>query len=163
MDNDLVLEQTLSPLSTFLLAGFRLDGFSIIKPRVTHAPSPDLTSLTTFLDDRYISPAVLYIQVSSLQGQEPQDMMSVAEYRLPEVKPGTAMYFDFPRPLQTQRISFRLVGDVTAFADDPADHQEDPDFKGSPFAAGVSLSNKIKLYYYADPYEVGKWASLSAI
>jgi hypothetical protein len=27
----------------------------------------------------------------------------------------------------------------------------------------LSLANRIKLYYFADPYELGKWASLSAI
>lgn len=52
------------------MAGFRLDGFSAIKPRVTHSPSSDVTMLDTlsdFLDDRLISPAMLYIQVSAFQ------------------------------------------------------------------------------------------------
>lgn len=68
MDNDLVLEQYLSPASP-LLAGFRLDAFSAIKPRVTHSPSSDLhsTNFSSLLDDRYITPAVLYIQVSVIQ------------------------------------------------------------------------------------------------
>ncbi|KAJ4723770.1 Phosphoinositide phosphatase [Melia azedarach] len=83
MDNDLLLEQYLPPASP-LLAGFRLDAFPTIKPRVTHSPSSDSdiwdTSLT-FLEDRYISPAVLYIQVSALQ--EPLNMVTIAEYRLP--------------------------------------------------------------------------------
>ena len=69
MDNDLVLEQYLLPSSS-LLAGFRLDAFNAIKPRITHSPSSDVdicdTSIT-FLEDRQISPAVLYIQVSALQ------------------------------------------------------------------------------------------------
>ena len=69
MDNDLVLEQYLLPSSP-LLAGFRLDAFNAIKPRITHSPSSDVdiwdTSIT-FLEDRHISPAVLYIQVSALQ------------------------------------------------------------------------------------------------
>ncbi|THG23694.1 hypothetical protein TEA_008791 [Camellia sinensis var. sinensis] len=161
MDNDLVLEQYLSPASP-LLAGFRLDGFSAIRPRITHSPSSDVniwdTSLT-FLEDRHISPAVLYIQVSAFQ--EPRNMVTMAEYRLPEVKSGTPMYFDFPRQIQTCRISFRLLGDVAAFTDNPAE-QEDSDFR-PPVAAGLSLSNRVKLYYYADPYELGKWASLSAV
>ncbi|KAK9289187.1 hypothetical protein L1049_017661 [Liquidambar formosana] len=161
-DNDLVLEQYLSPASP-LLAGFRLDAFSAIKPRVTHSPSPDVnnwdTSMT-FLEDRHISPAVLYIQVSALQ--ESHNMVTVAEYRLPEAKAGTAMYFDFPRQIQTRRITFKLLGDVAAFADDPAE-QDDSDFRAPPLAVGLSLSNRIKLYYNADPYEQGKWASLSAV
>lgn len=69
MDSDLVLEQYLPPSSP-LLAGFRLDAFSAIKPRLTHSPSSDEdmwdTSIT-FLEDRHISPAVLYIQISALQ------------------------------------------------------------------------------------------------
>ena len=89
-------------------------------------------------------------------------MVVVAEYRLPEVKVGTPMYFDFPRPLTTRRVSFRLLGDVAAFADDPAD-QDDSDIRGRPLATGLSLSSRIKLYYYADPYELGKWANLSAV
>ncbi|KAK9205663.1 hypothetical protein WN943_015931 [Citrus x changshan-huyou] len=28
---------------------------------------------------------------------------------------------------------------------------------------GLSLSNRIKLYYYCDPYELGKWASLFGV
>lgn len=160
-DTDLTLEQYLSPASP-LVAGFRLDAFSAIKPRVTHSPS-DLnicdTSMT-FLEDRHISPAVLYIQVSALQ--ESQNMVTVAEYRLPEAKAGTAMYFDFPRRLQTRRITFKLLGDVAAFADDPAE-QDQSDSRASARAAGLSLTNRIKLYYYADPYELGKWASLSAV
>ncbi|XP_047334553.1 probable phosphoinositide phosphatase SAC9 isoform X2 [Impatiens glandulifera] len=157
MENDLVLEQYLPPASQ-LVAGFRLDGFSAIKPRFTHSPSSD--DDMKFLEDRYISPPVLYIQVSALQ--EPHNMITVAEYRLPEVKPGTAMYFDFLRPIQSQRISFRLLGDVAAFGDDPSE-SEDSETRGSPFAAGLSLWNRIKLYYYGDPYEVGKWASLSTV
>lgn len=68
-DNDLVLEQYLSPASP-LLAGFRLDGFSAIRPRATHSPPSDVNlwdSSSTFLDNRQISPAVLYIQVSAFQ------------------------------------------------------------------------------------------------
>uniref|UniRef100_A0A5B7B4H6 Putative phosphoinositide phosphatase SAC9 n=1 Tax=Davidia involucrata TaxID=16924 RepID=A0A5B7B4H6_DAVIN len=162
LDSDLVLEQYLSPASP-LLVGFRLDGFSAIKPRVTHSPSSDVKiwdTSSTFLEDRHISPAVLYIQVSSFQ--EPHNMVTVAEYRLPEVKAGTPMYYDFPRPIQTRRISFRLLGDITAFTDDPAE-QDDSDFRAPALAVGMSLSNRIKLYYYADPYELGKWASLSAV
>lgn len=88
-------------------------------------------------------------------------MVVVEEYRLPEVKAGTPMYFDFPRPVTTRRVSFRLLGDVASFADEPAD-QDDSDLRGR-LATGLSLSNRIKLYYYADPYELGKWASLSAV
>jgi hypothetical protein len=88
-------------------------------------------------------------------------MVTIGEFRLPEAKAGTAMYFDFPRPISTRRISFKLLGDVAAFADDPTE-QDDSSFW--PLASGLSLSNRIKLYYCADPYELGKWAtSLSAI
>lgn len=89
-------------------------------------------------------------------------MLTIAEYRLPEAKAGTPMYFDFPREIQTRRITFKLLGDITAFADDPTE-QDDPSSRVLPVAAGLSLSNRIKLYYYADPYELGKWASLSAV
>ncbi|KAJ4839192.1 putative phosphoinositide phosphatase sac9 [Turnera subulata] len=162
LEYDLVLEQYLSPVSP-LLAGFRLDAFSAIKPRVAHSPSSDLdmwdTSIT-FLDDRHISPAVLYIQVSALQ--ESHNMVIIGEYRLPEVKPGTPLYFDFPRRIQARRIVFKLMGDVAAFCDDPAEVDEN-NVRPLPLAGGLSLANRIKLYYYADPYEQGKWASLSAI
>lgn len=68
MDNNLVLEQYLSPASP-LLAGFRLDVFSAMKPRVTHSPLSDVDSppFSSIFDDRYINPAVLYLQVSVLQ------------------------------------------------------------------------------------------------
>lgn len=89
-------------------------------------------------------------------------MVTIGEYRLPEAKAGTAMYFDFPRQIQTRRVSFKLLGDVAAFADDPAE-LDDSDLRAPPLAVGLSLSNRIKLYYYGDPYELGKWASLSAI
>lgn len=89
-------------------------------------------------------------------------MVNVAEYRLPEVKAGTPMYFDFPRQISTRRISFRLLGDIAAFTDDQTE-QDDSDLRARPVAVGLSLANRIKVYYYADPYEVGKWASLSAV
>lgn len=51
-----------------MLSGFRIDGFSVIKPRVTHAPSSDkIWDTSSFLEDRLISPAILYIQVSALK------------------------------------------------------------------------------------------------
>ncbi|KAE8714463.1 putative phosphoinositide phosphatase SAC9 [Hibiscus syriacus] len=146
MDHDLVLEQYLPPSSPFL-AGFLLEAFNTIKPRITHSPSSDAdiwdTSIT-FLEDRHISPAVLYIKVSAIQDGKGSNMVTIAEYRLPETKPGTPMYFDFPEQIQTRRICFRLVGDVSAFADDPME-QDVSGFRAPP--AGLSLSNKIKLYH----------------
>ncbi|KAK7319802.1 hypothetical protein RJT34_04528 [Clitoria ternatea] len=161
MDNDLVLEQYLSPASP-LLSGFRLDAFSAIKPRVTHSPFSDVNNKTfsSLIDDRYITPAVLYIQVSALQ--EYHNMVTIGEYRLPEAKAGTPLYFDFPQQIQTRRISFKLLGDVAAFTDDPLE-QDDSGTRISPLAVGLSLSNRVKLYYYADPYDLGKWASLAAV
>lgn len=161
IENDLVLEQFLSPASP-MLAGFRLDGFSAIKNRSNHSPSTDLDvgGRNCLIEERLISPAVLYIQVSAVQ--ESHNMVTVAEYRLPEVRAGTAMYFDFPRQISTRRVTFRLLGDIAAFSDDPAE-QDDQEYKLYPWAAGLSLANRIKLYYYADPYELGKWASLSAV
>lgn len=94
--------------------------------------------------------------------QEQYKTVTIAEYRLPEARDGTKMYFDFPKQIQAQRVSFKLLGDVAAFADDPAE-AVDLSGRASPFAAGLSLANRIKLYYYADPYEVGKWASLSNV
>ncbi|KAF4352525.1 hypothetical protein G4B88_013355, partial [Cannabis sativa] len=143
MSNDLILEQFLLPASP-LLAGFRLDAFSAIKPRVTHSPSSKAhiwDTSPTLLEDRYITPAVLYIQVSVLQ--EPHSMVTIGEYRLPETR----------RTDTKRRITFKLVGDITAFADEPTEQDD----------SGLSLANRIKLYYYADPYELGKWASLSAV
>ncbi|KAF3653242.1 hypothetical protein FXO38_15735 [Capsicum annuum] len=92
--------------------------------------------------------AVLYIQVAAFQ--EPHTMVTVAECRLPEVKVGTAMYFDFPNQISTRRMSFRLLGDVGAFTDDPSE-KDDSDGRVRIVAAGLSLANRIKLYYYADP------------
>ncbi|XP_020575965.1 probable phosphoinositide phosphatase SAC9 [Phalaenopsis equestris] len=161
--NDLVLELYLSPAAP-ALAGFRLDAFSVIRPRIAHSPfSSDVDmwdSSLTGLEDRHVNPAILYMQVSAIQ--EPRNYVNVGEYRLPEVKGGTPIYFDFPRQIQACRITFRLLGDVAAFRDDIPD-QDDPNQKGSPLASGLSLSNRIKLYYYADPYELGKLASLSAV
>lgn len=161
--NDLVLELYLSPTAPGL-AGFRLDVFNVIRPRVTHSPSPLDTDIwdssVTGLEDRHIAPAILYIQVSAIQ--EPRNYVNVGEYRLPETKGGTPIYFDFPHLIHASRIDFRLCGDVAAFRDDIPD-QDDPAQKGMPLASGLSLSNRIKLYYYADPYELGKLASLSAV
>lgn len=164
IENDLVLEQYISPGSP-MLAGFRLDAFTAIRPRVTHSPSADANSWewnpsTLLIEERHINPAVLYIQVAALQ--ESNNMATVAEFRLPETRPGTPMYFDFPGLIQTRRITFRLLGDVAAFIDDPTE-QDDSEFRSSPLAAGLSLANRVKLYYYAEPNELGKWASLSAV
>lgn len=67
--DDLVLEQYLSPTSP-PLAGFRLDGFTAIKPRVMHSPSSDSNihdNSSVFIEERFIYPAVLYLQVSAFQ------------------------------------------------------------------------------------------------
>ena len=52
-----------------MLTGFRLDGFSAIKHRLNHSPSTDLDlgGRNRLIEERLISPAVLYIQVSALQ------------------------------------------------------------------------------------------------
>lgn len=90
--------------------------------------------------------------------------MTIGEYRLPEVKYGTPMYFDFSNQISTRRVVFRLLGDMAAFSDDPAEQDNNSEYRGaSPWAAGLTLTNKIKLYYYAEPYELGKWANLSQI
>ncbi|CAA6664753.1 unnamed protein product [Spirodela intermedia] len=158
--NDLVLEQYL-PIGSPPLAGFRLDAFNIIKPRITHSPVyKDMgiwNSSLTCLEDRYIHPAVLHMQVSVVQ--DSRNWVIVKEYRLPEVRPGTAMYFDFPGVIQAQAVAFKLLGDVAAFSDDPT--EEESSLRS--LAAGLSLSNRIKPYYYADPSEVGRLASFSAV
>lgn len=94
--------------------------------------------------------------------QESRKPVVVGEYRLPEAKAGTPLYFDFPRQFQADLVVFKLLGDITAFADDVPD-QDSTNFRALPLASGLSLSNKIKLYYCADPYELGKLSSLSAI
>lgn len=69
MENDIVLEQYLS-LASPMIAGFRLEAFGAIKPRVTHSPSSDAQiwdASATFLEDRHIYPAVLHLQVSVVQ------------------------------------------------------------------------------------------------
>lgn len=87
----------------------------------------------------------------------------VEEYRLPEVKASTPLYFDFPDLQQDVRcVIFRLLGDVTAFVDDISE-LDGLNLRNLPLASGLSLSNKIKLYYYADTYEMGKIGSLSAV
>ncbi|KAK9157513.1 hypothetical protein Scep_004087 [Stephania cephalantha] len=214
MSDDRVLEQHLLPTSPEL-AGFRLDAFSLIRPRVSHAPFSEENiwdNSLTWLEDRHVYSASLFIHVSALQStkiltldvmrvfqihslglgtlealircsrslrfvpsllslesaafdfksDEPNNIFTVGEYRLPVARAGTPMYFDFPKPIPARRITFKLLGDIAAFADDPAE-QDDSDFRASPMASGLSLSNRIKLYYYADPYELGKWASLSAV
>lgn len=65
-DNDLVVEQFLSPVSP-AIAGFRIDAFNIIRPRVTHSPMNTVDGYSTLIEDRYIVPAVLYIQAAVVQ------------------------------------------------------------------------------------------------
>ncbi|EPS69230.1 hypothetical protein M569_05534, partial [Genlisea aurea] len=124
IENDLVLEQYLSPVSP-MAAGFRLDGFGAMKPRVCHSPleDTDIWNVNSVMDERFVTPAVLYIKVSAYQ--EPNGAVTVAEYRVPEVKAGTAMYFDFPRQIQTRRVTFRVAGDVYGFSDDPTELLDD--------------------------------------
>ncbi|XP_078444918.1 putative phosphoinositide phosphatase SAC9 isoform X2 [Wolffia australiana] len=159
--NDLVLEQHL-PIGSPPLAGFRFDYFSAIKPRVTHSPAfKDLgmwSSSPVLLEDRFINPPILYIRVSVVQDYSP-NWVVVKEYRLPEARAGTIMYFDFPAAIHAKAVAFRLAGDVAAFCDDPA--EEGPNFRH--VASGLSLVNRVKLFYYPDPNEVGRLASFSAV
>jgi hypothetical protein len=50
------------------IAGFRLDFFSVIRPRVTHSPSSSELDMREFsltrMEDRFFNPAILYIQVT---------------------------------------------------------------------------------------------------
>lgn len=94
--------------------------------------------------------------------QEPRNLVPLGEFCLPEAKGGTPLYFDFARPVQARLMVFRLLGDVTAFADDISE-LDGSTLRNLPVAAGLSLSNRIKLYFYADPAEMGRIASLSAV
>nr|CAB3498548.1 unnamed protein product [Digitaria exilis] len=162
-DNDLVLEQYLLPNSPGI-AGFRLDFFNVIRPRVTHSPSSSELDTREFsltrLEDGYVNQAILCMQVTIVKES---GKLVVEEYRLPEVKANTPLYFDFPDLQQDVRcVIFRLLGDVTAFVDDISE-LDGLNFRNLPLASGLSLSNKIKLYYYADTYEMGKIGSFSAV
>ncbi|KAK9123358.1 hypothetical protein Sjap_012960 [Stephania japonica] len=69
MSDDCVLEQYLLPTSPEL-AGFRLDAFSAIRPRVSHAPFSEdniWENSLTWLEDRHVYSASLFIHVSALQ------------------------------------------------------------------------------------------------
>lgn len=162
-DNDLVLEQYLLP-NTPGIAGFRLDFFNVVRLRVTHSPSSSELDMKEFslipMEDRVINPAILYLQVTIVKES---GKLVVEEYRLPEVKVNTPLYYDFQDLQQDVRcVLFRLLGDVTAFVDDIAEI-DGSNLRNLPLATGLSLSNKIKLYYYADTYEMGKIGSLSAV
>lgn len=106
------------------------------------------------------NPPVLFIHVSALQ--ESNAVVPVGEYRLPEGRLGTPFYFDFPTPIQARRITFELLGDVTAFYDEVTEQDENI-VSYPPLASGLSLANKIKIYYYAQPSDLGKWANLNAV
>ncbi|KAF0905503.1 hypothetical protein E2562_007306 [Oryza meyeriana var. granulata] len=162
-DNDLILEQYLLP-NTPGIAGFRLDFFNVVRPRVTHSPSSSELDLKEFslipLEDRVVNPAILYLQVTVVKES---GKLVVEEYRLPEVKVNTPLYYDFQDLQQDVRcVLFRLLGDVTSFVDDISEI-DGSNLRNLPLATGLSLSNKIKLYYYADTYEMGKIGSLSAV
>ncbi|XP_040376150.1 probable phosphoinositide phosphatase SAC9 [Oryza brachyantha] len=162
-DNDLVLEQYLLP-NTPAIAGFRIDFFNVVRPRVTHSPSSLELDMKEFslirMEDRIVNPAVLYLQVTIVKES---GKLVVEEYRLPEVKVNTPLYYDFQDLQQDVRcVLFRLLGDVTSFVDDIAEI-DGSNMRNLPLATGLSLSNKIKLYYYADTYEMGKIGSLSAV
>lgn len=97
-----------------------------------------------------------------LEQQEPRNLVTVGEFRLPETKVGTTLYFDFSQLIQARVMIFRLFGDVTAFVDDISE-LDGSGFRNLPLATGLSLANNIKPYYYADPYEVGKMGILTAV
>ena len=69
------------------------------------------------------------------------------------------MYFDFPSLIQAEAVAFKLLGDVVAFSDDSIEDE----VSLRPLASGLSLYNKVKLYYYADPNDIGRLASFSAV
>jgi hypothetical protein len=95
--------------------------------------------------------------------QEPRNLVTVGEFRLPDAKVGTALYFDFSQLIQARVMIFRLSGDVMAFADDISELEGASGFRNLPLAIGLSLANRIKPYYYADPYEAGKKAGPIAV
>lgn len=162
LDSDRVLEQYVSPMSPSI-AGFRLDALCAVKPSTNHSPISPMGSflgrMLKTVETVLTNPPTLFIQVTALQES---DVVLVGEYRLPEARAGMALYFDFPTPIQCQRITFELLGDITAFYDDTTE-QDESDVREPPLASGLSLANKIKVYYYAQPFELGKWANLSTV
>jgi hypothetical protein len=162
LDGDRVLEQYISPMAP-LIAGFRLDALCAVKPNTNHSPISPIGSFMgrtlKTVEAALINPPILFIQVTALQES---NVVRVGEYRLPEARAGMALYFDFPKPIQAQRITFELLGDITAFYDDTTE-QDESDVRDPPLASGLSLANKIKVYHYAQPLEIGKWANLSAV
>lgn len=162
-DGDRVLEQYISQMAP-TIAGFRLDALSVVKPFKNHSPiCSEKTYIGNFLnsvESVLTNPPVLFIHVSALQ--ESNAVVPVGEYRLPEGRLGTPFYFDFPTPIQARRITFELLGDVTAFYDEVTEQDENI-VSYPPLASGLSLANKIKIYYYAQPSDLGKWANLNAV
>ncbi|PWA74631.1 uroporphyrinogen decarboxylase protein [Artemisia annua] len=83
IDNDLVLEQNISPALP-VMAGFRLDGFSAIKPQLTHSPYSTINSMdasSIVYHHRFLSPAVLHIQVFASQVLSTPKMSCICKYR----------------------------------------------------------------------------------
>ena len=82
IDNDIVLEQNISPASP-VMASFRLDGFSAIKPQLTHSPYSTVNTMdasSIVYQHRFLSPAVLHIQVFASQVLSTPKMSCICNY-----------------------------------------------------------------------------------
>ena len=82
IDNDLVLEQNISPASP-VMAGFHLDGFSAIKPQLTHSPYSTINSMdasSIVYQHIFLSSVILHIQVFASHVLSTQKMSCICKY-----------------------------------------------------------------------------------
>lgn len=163
-ESDRVVEQVF-PATAPSIAGFRLDSLYTFKNTLKFIPGRFSTSASDSildpLEGLLINPGSLFIQVSAVQ--EDRLRAHVGYFFLPITQAATPLYFDFRTPLQARELTFKLVGDVTAYSDERNEPQNDALIRDPPMASGLSLANKIKVYRYALVSEMGKWGLLSAV
>lgn len=161
-ESDRIVEQIFS-ISAPSIAGFRLDSLYTIKNSLKHAPiqcGDSLDFIVNSIEGLLINHGSLFIHVSAVQDNKPP--VQVGYYTIPISQVGTALYFDFERPIQARELTFQLVGDLAAFSDERTE-QSDVPLKDPPLANGLSLASKIRAYRYALTSEMGKWALLSSV
>lgn len=100
--------------------------------------------------------------VSADQGEN-QAPVPVGTYLLPMTRPGTPLYYDFGQAISARVLVFELLGDVSAFVEEPMEQGDGSDGREAVLPASLSLANKIRPYTLVNAAELGKWPQLNAI
>eukprot|EP00850_Spirogloea_muscicola_P007483 SM000038S14296 [mRNA] locus=s38:174165:181898:+ [translate_table: standard] len=160
-----IIEMVIHPLVPEV-AGFRLEALSCglstspgLAQAAVNKDAAEAEVLKHALSDFLLATGPLVVHVSAVQ--DSRGPLPLGEFAIPVIRPGTSLCFDFSSPTSARLIILEVTGDITGCPDESLlDHG---DLGGrEATVCGLSLQNKVRLYRYVHPGELGKWGQANA-